>query len=163
DGRGEMTPELMARAVQGYGDDDEPIGPPGDQQTYYDFPGTGQMYSSARDLAAYAAAHLGELPIGRAMGEAMRFAEQPRFAMTPRNSQALAWEVNTNYTPTIIEKNGGMNNSSTYVGLMPDAKLAVVILSNRGNQDPVKAGRAMLAKLAQHLKAARATPAKRRG
>jgi beta-lactamase class C len=162
DGPVDMPADALARAVQGYGDDDEPIGAPGDQQSYYDFPGTGQMYSSARDLAAYAAGHLGELPIDPAVQEAMGFAERPLFPMSPRNAQALAWEINTNYQPTIVEKNGGMNNSSTYVGMMPDAKLAVVILSNRGNQDAARVGRAVLSRLLQHLKASHAAAARRR-
>src|SRR5438105_3257293 len=48
DGRGELPPALMPRSVQGYSEEGEPIGMPGDQQSYYDFPGTGQMFSSAR-------------------------------------------------------------------------------------------------------------------
>jgi len=47
DGRAELAPALMSRAVQGYAENGEPVGKPGDQQTYYDFPGTGQMFSSA--------------------------------------------------------------------------------------------------------------------
>jgi hypothetical protein len=49
-----------------------------------------------------------------------------------------------------------MDNSSAYVGLMPQAGLGVVILSNRGSQDCAAAGRRMLVRLAQHLKAAHA-------
>jgi len=67
DGRAELSPALMARAVQGYGENGMAIGPTGDQQTYYDFPGAGQMFSSARDLITFAAANLGELPIASAL------------------------------------------------------------------------------------------------
>jgi len=56
DKRAIMAPELLNRAVQGYADTGMAIGPPGDQQSYYDFPGTGQMFSSARDLAIFMAA-----------------------------------------------------------------------------------------------------------
>lgn len=45
-----MTPARMRDVVQGYSDSGLPIGPPGNQQSYYDFSGTGQMFSSARDL-----------------------------------------------------------------------------------------------------------------
>ncbi len=161
DDRAEMAGEFMARAVQGYNAADEPVGLPGNQQTYYDFPGTGQMFSSARDLAVYAAAHLGELPLDRALAEAMRLAEQPRFSMSPRNAQALAWEVNTKFAPTIVEKNGGMTNSTTYVGLMRGAKLAVVVLCNRGDQDGPRAGRLILSRLVKLGNAARAASPKR--
>jgi len=46
--RGRLTPEYKSRAVQGYSDDSEPIGQPGEQTSYYHWPGTGQMYSSPR-------------------------------------------------------------------------------------------------------------------
>jgi beta-lactamase class C len=48
---GRLPPELRSRAAQGYGDKSEPIGAPGDQTSYYHWPGTGQMYSSPRDMA----------------------------------------------------------------------------------------------------------------
>jgi beta-lactamase class C len=48
DNRAVMVPELLKRVVQGYSDTGMAIGPPGNQQSYYDFPGTGQMLSSAR-------------------------------------------------------------------------------------------------------------------
>jgi beta-lactamase class C len=97
DGRAGMAPELMARAVQGYGEDDEPVGLPGDQQSFYDFPGTGQMFSSARDLAIYAAAHLGELPIDHTLQEAMHFAHQPHVA--PAGGDALRTSAPLRHEP----------------------------------------------------------------
>ncbi|MGE5533887.1 MAG: serine hydrolase, partial [Acidobacteriota bacterium] len=66
------------------------------------------------------------------------------FAISPRNGQALAWEVNYNNNPPIVEKNGGLNNSSTYIGLIPEQHLGIVILTNRGNQNPAAAGRVIL-------------------
>ncbi len=50
DNRAMLAPEIMQRMVQGYSHQGVPIGPIGNQQSYYDFPGTGQMFSSARDL-----------------------------------------------------------------------------------------------------------------
>jgi beta-lactamase class C len=148
DGRAELPSGLMRRAVQGYSEDGEPIGKPGDQQTYYDWPGTGQMFSSARDMAVFLAANLGELTDHRPLQEAMQFAQQGVFAISPRNTQALGWEINFNGDPPIVEKNGGLNNSSTYIGMIPARKLGIVILANRGNQDPAEVGRRVMWKLA---------------
>jgi beta-lactamase class C len=148
DGRAELPFELMRRAVQGYSEDGEPIGKPGDQQTYYDWPGTGQMFSSARDMAVFLAANLGDLPDHRRLQEAMQFAQQGVFAISPRNPQALGWEINFNGDPPIVEKNGGLNNSSTYIGMIPARKLGIVILANRGDQDPADVGRRILWRLA---------------
>ncbi len=148
DGRAGLPPGLMRRAVQGYSEDGEPVGKPGDQQTYYDWPGTGQMFSSARDMAVFLAANLGELPDHRPLQQAMHFAQQGVFAISPRNTQALGWEINFNGERPIVEKNGGLNNSSTYIGMIPARKLGIVILANRGDQDPAEVGRRIMWKLA---------------
>ena len=51
-----------------------------------------------------------------------------------RVTQGLAWEVDRG-PPLIIEKNGGLNNTTTYMGMMPGEKLGVVILSNLGSEN----------------------------
>ena len=146
--RGRLAPEHKRRAVQGYSDEGEPIGEPGNQESYYHWPGTGQMYSSARDMAVFLAANLGELPVERSLREAMRLAQQDVWTIGPRNRQALAWEVLVGDAPTITEKYGGLNNASAYIGMMPRRKLGIVILGNRGNQYPNEVGRRILLELA---------------
>lgn len=141
DGRGELPQPLMERAVQGYSEDGQPIGSPGDQQTYYEFAGTGQMFSSARDLARFISGNMDERSLPTELATAMRATQTPRIMIAPHHAQALAWEVNTAITPSIIEKNGGLNNSSTYMAFMPSQKLGIVVLSNRGDQDVAEAGR----------------------
>jgi beta-lactamase class C len=59
--RGRLSLEHQPRAVQGYGDDSAPIAEPGDQQGYYRWPATSQMYSSPRDMAVLLAANLGRV------------------------------------------------------------------------------------------------------
>ena len=53
DNRAVLGPPIMRLMVQGYSDQGVPIGPPGNQQSYFDFAGTGQMFSSARDLGTF--------------------------------------------------------------------------------------------------------------
>jgi beta-lactamase class C len=84
---------------------------------------------------------------------AMERAHRGVFPMSPRNTQALAWEINLNSTP-IIEKNGGLDNASSYIGIIPAHKIGIVILSNRGNQNPAEVGRLILLDLAKHEAAA---------
>jgi beta-lactamase class C len=146
--RGRLSPEHARRAVQSYADNSEPIGEPGSQQSYYHWPGTGQMYSTARDMAVFLAANLGELPVERPLREAMTLAHQGVFTIGPRNRQALAWEVVFGNAPTVIEKYGGLHNASAYIGMMPRRKLGIVILGNRGNQYPNEAGRRIMLELA---------------
>ena len=81
--RGHLSPEHKARAVQGYSEDGEPFGVPGDQPGYYYWPGTSQMYSSVRDMASFLAANLGERAVdqlaarGHGAGAARRGYHEP--------------------------------------------------------------------------------------
>jgi beta-lactamase class C len=147
---GQLPPAYSARAVQGYAEDGKPIGEPGDQQGYYDWPGTGQVYASARDMAQFLAASLGELPGERSITEAIRLAQRAAFRITPRNSQGLGWEIVHEGALDIVEKNGGLDNTSTYIGTIPARKLGIVILSNRGDQYPSEAGRCIMLALAHY-------------
>jgi beta-lactamase class C len=146
--RGRMSPEHKRRAVQGYSERGEPLGEPGNQESYYRWPGTGQMYSSARDMTVFLAANLGELPVERSLREAMNLAHQSVWTIGPRNRQALAWEVLGTDAPTITEKYGGLHNASAYIGMMLRHKLGIVILGNRGKQYPNEVGRRILLELA---------------
>src|SRR5215470_1713712 len=153
---GELSPEHKRRAVQGYDEDGWPIGDLGDQQGYYRWPGTSQMYSSVRDMAAFLVANLGDVPIEASLRAGMDLAQQGVFAMSPHNTQALAWEIISNgQEPTIVEKYGGLNNASAYIGMMPNRRLGIVILSNRGNTYPNEVGRRIMAELARHEQVAR--------
>ena len=80
--------------------------------------------------------------------DAMALAHRNVFPIGPRNSQALAWEIISDKEPTIIEKYGGLNNASAYIGMMPSRKLGIVILGNRGNQYPNEPERRILVELA---------------
>ena len=142
--RGVLAAEFPGRVVQGYAEDGQPVGAPGDQQSYFDFPGTGQMFSSARDLAGFVAAELDELPLDPVLRDAMQMTQQAVFRISPRSAQAMAWEVNDLGGPPIIDKPGGLDNASTYVGMVPSRKLGVVILSNRGNRYPHELARERL-------------------
>jgi beta-lactamase class C len=70
--------------------------------------------------------------------------QQPAFRISPRNGQGMAWEVNEFGGTPIVDKPGGLDNASAYVGLVPSRKLGLVILSNRGNQYPHEIAREKL-------------------
>ena len=106
------------------------------------------MHSSPRDMAVFLAANLGELPVERSLREAMALAHHGVLRIGPHNRQALAWETISGPGPAIVEKYGGLNNASAYIGMMPSRKLGIVILGNRGNQYPNEAGRRILLELA---------------
>jgi beta-lactamase class C len=145
--RGRLTAEQLQRAVQGYDEDGEPVGKPGDQQGHYYWAGTSQMYSSTRDLAVFLSANLGEIPVDGSLRDAFALAQRSVLTIGPRNFQALAWEVIRDDAPAIVEKYGGLNNASAYIGMMPSRKLGIVIMTNRANQYPNEVGRRIMLEL----------------
>ena len=60
-----------------------------------------------------------------------------------------AWQNVSSGNLRILDKNGGLNNTSTYIGFAPERKLGVVILANRGKQPVTGIGRQILHALAQ--------------
>ena len=91
--RGQLAGEFRRRAVQGYNADGKPVGEPGNEQGPFNWPGTGQIYSSTRDMARFLAANLGALPDNRELQEAMALAQEGVFTVNPRFTQALAWQL----------------------------------------------------------------------
>jgi beta-lactamase class C len=147
--RGQLAPELRRRAVQGYNSDAQPVGEPGQQQGIFNWPGTGQMYSSARDMARFLAANLGALPDNAPLQAAMAFAQQGAFTVGPRFTQAFAWQRVKNDGVELVDKNGGLNNTATYIGMIPQRRLGIVILSNCGGEPATRIGRQIMLALAR--------------
>ncbi|MGE5214832.1 MAG: serine hydrolase [Nitrospirota bacterium] len=142
--------DLLGRAVQGYGPAGRPIGRPGtEQEGIFQWPGAGQIYSSSRDMATFLAANMGDLGGHEPMENAMALAQQPVFTVNPHFKQGLAWQDVSSGNLRIIDKNGGLNNTSTYIGFAPEKRLGVVILVNRGKQHATVIGRQLLHELAQ--------------
>jgi beta-lactamase class C len=144
DDRAIMSAALLQRAVQGYARDGETIGLPGNQQSYFDFPGTGQMFSTAHDLAQLLAACLGETQIDPQLRQALLVTQREEFRVSPQYGQAMAWEIENPFGVTIVDKPGGLDNASAYVGLVPDRKIGIAILVNRGDVHPFEIARSTI-------------------
>jgi beta-lactamase class C len=132
DNRAVMDAAWMQRAVQGYSDQGTAIGPIGDQQSYFDFPGTGQMFASVRDLATFAAACVDGRAIDPHLREALRMTQREAFRVDDKFGQGMGWETVRLPGVTVIDKPGGLNNASGYIGLVPARRIGIVLLANRG-------------------------------
>lgn len=141
----QLPPELMRRVVQNHDENGRRVGKPGNVQSFYHWAGTGQMFSSARDMATFLAAQLGEVAEPAMLPEAVALAHKP-VAVTPNFSQALGWEVRKGAL-TIVDKNGALDNTSSYIGIAPDPRLGLVIMTNRGDQYVAKVGRRTMLRL----------------
>ena len=138
----------QGRAVQGYAGDGKPIGRPGNVQGYYHWPGTAQMFSSARDLAKFLTLQLGELPSDPALRDAIALSHRGVATIRDGVLQAQAWEVHHG-AETVIGKNGGLNNASSFIELAPAKGNGVVVLMNRGDLNLWDAGYAILHRLSE--------------
>ena len=145
--RGRLSAEHKSRAVQGYADDSRPVGEPGDQPAFIIGPDKRDVLVPARHsgLSRCQSRRGGDR---RPLWEAITLAQQSVVTIGPRNLQALAWEVTSGNAPTIVEKYGGLNNASAYIGMMPSRQFGIVILGNRGNLYPNEIGRRILLELA---------------
>jgi len=133
DNRAVMPWELLQETVQGYSDQGTPIGPRGGQQSYYDFPGTGQMFSSARDLAILVAASLGGKVTDPQLHEALQMTQRETFQVSAKFGQAMAWENVHLGGVDIVDKPAGLNNATAYIGLVPAQRIGIVLLADHGN------------------------------
>jgi beta-lactamase class C len=133
DNRAMMAPELLKRVAQGYSDAGIAIGPAGNQQSYYDFPGTGQMFSSARDLATFLGACIDGAAIDPQLRRALLMTQREAFHVTEKFGQAMAWENVHLNDVEIVDKPGGLNNASAYIGLVPAHRAGIVLLANSAN------------------------------
>lgn len=133
DGHSILTSELIQRAVQGYLYNGMPVGSPGDQHSYFNFAGTEQMFSSARDLAIFLDACLGVRAADPQLLEALQMTQREMIRVSPELGQAMAWETVHVDGITIVDKPGGLNNASAYIGFVPARKVGVVLLANRSD------------------------------
>jgi beta-lactamase class C len=132
DNRAVMDAAWMQRVVQGYSDQGPAIGPIGNQQSYFDFPGTGQMFSSPRDLSTFVAACVDGRSLDPHLREALRMTQHEAFRVDDTFGQGMAWETVRLPGVTVVDKPGGLNNASGYLGLVPARRIGIVLLANRG-------------------------------
>ena len=70
--------------------------------------------------------------------------QHPLSTTESRDESNEDWQNVSRGNLLIRDKNGGLNNTSTYIGFSPQPKLGIVILVNRGKQQPTTNGRQIL-------------------
>ncbi len=140
----EVPAPQAARLVQGYGTKGQPVPkmPPGGWSA------GGRLKSSGRDMAQFLVANLGERPELPRITQAMQLAQRPFFQASAKMVQGLAWQRVHLADELVIDKNGGLDGTSTYIGLIPEQGIGVVLLANRGGCNATAVGRKLLLALA---------------
>lgn len=102
----------------------------------YDFGGAGDINSTIEDMARWVRLQLGN---GRFEGnplvspENLAFTRTPKVAISDKVSYALGWVIQQTPNGTIVWHNGGTNSFGTYVGIVPDRDVGVIVLINETN------------------------------
>ncbi|MBM4247567.1 MAG: hypothetical protein FJ148_27900 [Deltaproteobacteria bacterium] len=143
--------DARARLARGHG----PTGEPAPPWPIYAWAPTGALRSTARDMARFAAASLGEasldgVPIPARVRAGIALAQRPVFRMPDDVLfQALAWMVRPFRAEEddplrIVFKDGGTAGFSAWVGVNPGKRFGVVLLMNTSRQHPGRAGSEMI-------------------
>lgn len=140
----EIPEHVRERLVQGYGENGQPV----PRTPNRGWPAGGYLCSSGRDMAQFLMANLGECPDRPKVTKAMQFAQQPFFKVSDRMAQGLAWQRVDLGGELVIDTNGGLSGTSTYIGMIPQRKIGVVVMANRGKSQATQVGRQLLLRLA---------------
>ena len=65
--------------------------------------------------------------------DALQMTQREAFAVSEKYGQAMAWENIHLDGVEVVDKPGGLNNASAYIGLVPARGIGIVLLANRGN------------------------------
>ncbi|MCB8821133.1 serine hydrolase [Microvirga rosea] len=102
----------------------------------YDFEGAGDINSTVEDVFHWVRLQLGKGTFeGKRLvsPESLAFTHTPKVAMTDRVSYALGWVIQQTPNGTIVWHNGGTLSFGSYVGMAPDKKVGVIVLTNETN------------------------------
>ena len=140
----EIPSDAANLVVQGYGPKGMPI-PPMPQGA---LSAGGRLHASGRDMGEFLVANLGERPDRPFITTAMQFAQKPYYKASPKMMQGLAWQRLNLAGEFVIDKNGGLAGTSTYIGMLPERHVGVVVMANRGKCSATTVGRKLLLALA---------------
>src|SRR4029077_1397642 len=102
----------------------------------YGFGGAGNINSTVEDAARWVRLQLGNGTFeGRRIvsPENLAFTHTPKVAISDKLFYALGWVIQQTPNGNIIWHDGGTSSFGAYVGMVPDKKLGVIVLTNETN------------------------------
>lgn len=102
----------------------------------YDLGGAGDINSSIEDMQHWLRFQLGDGVFeGRRLvsSQNLSFTRTPKVAKDEKASYAYGWVSYRTPNGTLVWHNGGTSGFGAFVGMQPDRKVGLVILSNQGN------------------------------
>jgi beta-lactamase class C len=110
-------------------------------------PGGGALRSTAADMLLFLKANLNVYGPEK-LRAAMQETQKPFFKVSDKLTLGLGWQRVHIDKMLVIDKNGGLPGYSSYIGMIPEKKLGVVILMNRAHAESTEEGRYLLKFLA---------------
>lgn len=135
--------ELESHFAQGY----FPDGAPAPRTTFAALQAGGALCSTASDMLLFLRANLA---VGKQskLIQAMQLAQRSYFRVNEHLTMGLGWQRFTTDDLLIIDKNGGLAGFSSYIGMIPEKKIGVVILFNTSKVQSTQIGRRLLKRFA---------------
>lgn len=114
------------------------------------WPGGGALRSTSDDMLKFLLANMGiEGP--PEMLQAMQIAQKGIFKVNNHLTLGLGWQRFTKDGLLYIDKNGGVEGFSSYIGWIPNQKIGIVLLANKGKTQITQLGRHILSSLQKKL------------
>lgn len=134
-----IPPGLVSQYSQGYTKNGEIA----QRYAMNAWPAGGSLRSTARDLLKFLEANLGKIS-SRELKQAMELSQKEYFQVRPGFSMGLGWQRVKTKNHLIIDKNGGVKGFSSYIGMIPEKNIGIVILLNKGKSKSTFLGRKIL-------------------
>ncbi|MCB1148777.1 MAG: serine hydrolase [Chlamydiia bacterium] len=117
----------------------EPLGMESTYTFDHPLPASGALISTGADMLRFLEANLGVKGPPKLIS-AMRFAQEGRLQVNPRLTMGLGWHR----VGKFVEKNGALPGYSSYIGLIPEANIGIVLLTDRNKIPLAPLGRLLL-------------------
>lgn len=135
----DVPEENKSRYAQGYSKEGRPV--PHTPRGL--LPASGALRSTAADMLKFLEANLG-VNTPAALHKAMQEAQSPFFRVNDHLTLGLGWQRFKRNGMLIIDKNGGLPGFSSYIGMIPQKKIGIVILANKAKINSTLLGRQLL-------------------
>lgn len=106
-------------------------------------PGSGALRSTIKDMLKFLKANMGINTPDKLL-KAMQLAQQPFYTVRNHFIMGLGWQRFDFEGVLTINKNGGLTGFTSYIGWLPEKKVGIVILTNKGKARPNAVGRSLL-------------------
>ena len=118
------------------------------------WPGSGALHSTGDDMLKFLKANLGVRGPEKLL-KAMKFTQNGFFRVNNYFTMALGWQRVKIKDVLLIDKNGGVSGFSSYMGMVPEKKIGLVILANKRKASVTRLGRSILIQLARKDKSSK--------